>query len=152
MAALQSYQSVTQPHDLAARLGVVGARDMAEGAKLQRDGGLRILVVEDEAMIMTLVEDMVTELGHRVAGLAASVEEAAGLAEAGDFDVALLDVNLQGQTVESVAATLARRGKPFVFTTGYGERVIPPEFKDRPMLPKPYQIEQLGEILSRVMR
>ena len=125
---------------------------MADGPKLQRNGGLRILVVEDEAMIMTLVEDMVTELGHRVAGLAASVEEAAGLAEGAEFDVALLDVNLQGRTVETVAATLARRGKPFVFTTGYGERVIPPEFKDRPMLPKPYQIEQLGEILSRVVR
>jgi CheY-like chemotaxis protein len=125
---------------------------MAEGTKLRRDGGLRVLVVEDEAMIMTLVEDMVAELGHRIAGLAASVEEAAGLAEAADFDVALLDVNLQGQTVESVAATLARRGKPFVFTTGYGERVIPPEFKDRPMLPKPYQIEQLGEILASVIK
>jgi CheY-like chemotaxis protein len=125
---------------------------MAEAAKVaaHRNGGLRVLVVEDEAMIMTLVEDMVTELGHSVAGLAASVEEAAGLAEAAEFDVALLDVNLHGRTVESVAATLARRGKPFVFTTGYGERVIPPEFKDRPMLPKPYQIEQLGEILSRV--
>ena len=127
---------------------------MAEAAKTRahRNGGLRVLVVEDEVMISTLVEDMVTELGHSVAAHAASVEEAAGLAEGGDFDVALLDVNLQGQTVESVAATLARRGKPFVFTTGYGERVIPPEFKDRPLLPKPYQIEQLGEILSSVVK
>jgi CheY-like chemotaxis protein len=125
---------------------------MAEAAKIHRNGGLRVLVVEDEVMISTLVEDMVTELGHSVAAHAASVEEAADLAEGGDFDVALLDVNLQGRTVESVAATLARRGKPFVFTTGYGERVIPPEFKDRPMLPKPYQIEQLGEILSRVAK
>jgi len=123
---------------------------MAEAAKIHRNGGLRVLVVEDEVMISTLVEDMVTELGHSVAAHAASVEEAAGLAEGAEFDVALLDVNLQGQTVESVAATLARRGKPFVFTTGYGERVIPPEFKDRPLLPKPYQIEQLGEILSRI--
>ena len=152
MAELQLHQLTTQPRDVAGGLGILGPRDMAEGAKLQRAGGLRVLVVEDEAMIMTLVEDMVTELGHRIAGLAASVEEAAGLAEGAEFDVALLDVNLQGQTVESVAATLARRGKPFVFTTGYGERVIPPEFKDRPMLPKPYQIEQLGEILSRVIK
>ena len=127
---------------------------MAKAAKLasRRDGGLRVLVVEDEVMISALVEDMVTELGHSVAALAASVEEAAGLAEGAEFDVALLDVNLRGQTVEGVAKTLARRGKPFVFTTGYGERVIPPEFKDRPLLPKPYQIEQLGEILSRVTR
>jgi len=128
------------------------AQAMAEAAKtpVHRNGGLRVLVVEDEVMISALIEDMVAELGHSIAGLAASVEEAAGLAEGDDFDVALLDVNLQGQTVEGVAKTLARRGKPFVFTTGYGERVIPPEFKDRPMLPKPYHIDQLGEILSRV--
>ena len=123
---------------------------MTQANTVHRNGGLRVLVVEDEVMISALVEDMVAELGHSIAGLAASVEEAAGLAEGAEFDVALLDVNLQGQTVESVAKMLARRGKPFVFTTGYGERVIPPEFKDRPMLPKPYHIEQLGEILSRV--
>jgi CheY-like chemotaxis protein len=113
-------------------------------------GGLRLLVVEDEVMISTLVEDMLAELGHSIVGLAASVEEAAGLAAGAEFDVALLDVNLQGQTVESVAATLARRGKPFVFTTGYGERALPPEFKDRPLLPKPYHIDQLSEILAQV--
>jgi two-component SAPR family response regulator len=115
-----------------------------------RDGGLRLLVVEDEVMISTLIEDMLAELGHHIVGLAASVEEAAGLAAAAEFDVALLDVNLHGQTVESIAATLARRGKPFVFTTGYGERAIPAEFKDRPMLPKPYHIDQLGDVLDRI--
>jgi CheY-like chemotaxis protein len=113
-------------------------------------GGLRLLVVEDEVMISALVEDMLAELGHSIVGLAASVEEAAGLAAGAEFDVALLDVNLQGETVESVAATLARRGKPFVFTTGYGERAIPAAFKDRPLLPKPYHIDQLGEILAQV--
>jgi CheY-like chemotaxis protein len=115
-----------------------------------RAGGLRLLVVEDEVMISTLIEDMLEELGHHIVGLAASVEEAAGLAAGAEFDVALLDVNLQGRTVESIAATLARRGKPFVFTTGYGERAIPAEFKDRPMLPKPYHIDQLGEMLERI--
>jgi len=114
--------------------------------------GLRLLVVEDEVMISTLIEDMLAELGHRMVGLASTVEEAAGLAAAGDFDVALLDVNLQGQSVEAVAAALARRGKPFVFTTGYGDRAIPPAFKDRPMLAKPYHVDQLGAMLARVAR
>ena len=112
--------------------------------------GLRLLVVEDEIMISSLVEDMLAELGHEVVGFAASVEEAAGLADRDDFDVALLDLNLQGETVEAIAATLARRGKPFVFTTGYGDRAIPPAFKDRPMLPKPFHIDQLGEMLARL--
>jgi CheY-like chemotaxis protein len=112
--------------------------------------GLRLLVVEDEIMISSLVEDMLAELGHRVVGMATSVEEAASLADRDDFDVALLDLNLQGETVEAIAATLVRRGKPFVFTTGYGDRAIPPAFKDRPMLAKPYQLDQLGEMLARV--
>jgi DNA-binding NtrC family response regulator len=113
-------------------------------------GGLRLLVVEDDVMIATLLEDMLTELGHRVVGPAASVEEASRLVDEAEFDAALLDVNLQGGTVETIAAALARRGKPFAFTTGYSERAIPAEFKDRPVLPKPYKIDQLGEILARV--
>jgi CheY-like chemotaxis protein len=113
---------------------------------------LRVLVVEDEVMISMLVEDMLAELGHHVVALATSVEEAATIAAQGDFDAALLDVNLHGQKVDGIAATLAKRGKPFAFTTGYGERGIPLDFKDRPLLPKPYQMDQLNEILTRVMK
>ena len=80
--------------------------------------GLRILVVEDELMISMLVEDMLAELGHKVAGIAASIEEATRLADQGDFDGALLDVNLNGKTIDAVAETLMRRDIPFVFTTG----------------------------------
>ena len=66
------------------------------------------------------------------------------------FDAALLDVDLRGNTVESIAAALARRGKPFIFTTGYGQRGLPKEFRDCPLLPKPYQIEELGAALARL--
>jgi CheY-like chemotaxis protein len=113
-------------------------------------GGLRLLVVEDDVMISSMLEDMLRELGHHVVGAAASVAEASGLVAQAEFDAALLDVDLNGSTVESICETLARRGKPFVFTTGYGERAIPAKFKDRPMLPKPYQLDQLGTILARV--
>ncbi|HYS49941.1 MAG TPA: response regulator [Xanthobacteraceae bacterium] len=114
--------------------------------------GLRVLVVEDEVMISMLVEDMLTELGHHVVAQATSLAEAASLAAQADFDAALLDVNLNGERVDAIAETLAKRGKPFAFTTGYGERGIPLDFKDRPLLPKPYQMDQLNEILTRVMR
>src|ERR1700751_6169835 len=63
--------------------------------------GLRILVVEDELMISMLCEGMLAELGHEVAGTAASIEEASRLARFGDLDGALLDVNLNGQTVDA---------------------------------------------------
>jgi CheY-like chemotaxis protein len=115
-------------------------------------GGLRVLVVEDELMISMLVEDMLVELGHHVVALASSIEEAAAIAADGDFDAALLDVDLNGQKVDGIAATLVKRGKPFAFTTGYGARGIPQEFRDRPLLPKPYQMDQLNDVLMRVMR
>ncbi len=114
--------------------------------------GLRILVVEDELMISMLVEDMLAELGHEVAGTAASIEEASRLAQVGDFDGALLDVNLNGKTVDSVAHTLVHRNIPFVFTTGYGQQGIPEGYRDRPTLQKPYQIEQLGQALERALK
>jgi|SRR5438045_6830395 len=113
--------------------------------------GLRVLVVEDEVMISMLVEDMLAELGHQVVAFAASVEEAASLAADAEFDAALLDVNLNGQTVDLIAEALARRGKPFIFTTGYGQRGIPQAYKDRPLLPKPYQMEQLGQALVQAV-
>jgi CheY-like chemotaxis protein len=113
--------------------------------------GLRILVVEDELMISMLVEDMLAELGHEVAATAASIEEASHLAEVGDFDGALLDVNLNGQTVDAVAQALVKRNIPFLFTTGYGQQGIPEAYRDRPTLQKPYQIDQLSQALARAM-
>jgi CheY-like chemotaxis protein len=113
--------------------------------------GLRILVVEDELMISMLVEDMLAELGHKVAGTAASIEEATRLANQGDFDGALLDVNLNGKTIDAVAETLMRRDIPFVFTTGYGQQGIPDAYRDWPALQKPYQTQQLGQALARAV-
>jgi len=102
-------------------------------------------------MISMLVEDMLAELGHKVAGLAASIEEATRLADQGDFDGALLDVNLNGKTIDAVAETLMRRDIPFVFTTGYGQRGIPDAYRDWPALQKPYQTQQLGQALAHAI-
>ncbi len=113
---------------------------------------LRILVVEDDVMISMLVEDMLAELGHQVAGVATSVEDASRLANQGDFDGALLDVNLNGKKVDAVAEALAGRKIPFVFTTGYSQQGVPDEYRDRPTLQKPYQTEQLGEALATAVK
>ena len=86
----------------------------------------RVLVVEDEILIGMLLEDMLGELGYAIAATASRVDEAAALARDGEFDAAILDVNLNGQDVYPVADILAARGIPFVFATGYGERGLPP--------------------------
>ena len=111
----------------------------------------RILVVEDELMIRMLLEDMLGELGYTVAAEAGHIDEALEAARSGDFDVAILDVNLDGEPVSPVADALAARGTPFVFATGYGERGLPEPYRDRPMLKKPFQMDGLKEMLQNAL-
>jgi CheY-like chemotaxis protein len=113
--------------------------------------GCRIFVVEDEFLIRMLLEDMLADLGHAVAAAAGSVGEAAELAKSSEFDVAILDVNLDGREVYPVADILAGRGLPFVFVTGYGGRGLPDAYRDRPTLQKPFQLEDLRKTLDNVI-
>ncbi len=90
----------------------------------------RILVVEDEPMIRMLLEDMLGELGYTVAAEAARIEEALEAMKNVDFDLAILDADLNGQPALPVADALVTRGTPFVFATGYGE--VPEPYRGRP--------------------
>ena len=108
----------------------------------------RVLVVEDEILIGMLLEDMLDDLGYRVAASASRFEEAARLAGESEIDLAILDVNLNGQEVYPVADILARRGIPFLFATGYGERGLPQAHQHRPTLQKPFQQEALERQLA----
>ena len=110
--------------------------------------GKRILVVEDELMIRMLLEDMLGELGYTIAAEAARLDEALDAARNVAFDVAILDVNLNGQTIAPVAEALAARGTPFVFATGYGERGLPDAYRDRPTLKKPFQMDGLSKTIA----
>jgi CheY-like chemotaxis protein len=106
----------------------------------------RILVVEDELMIRLLLEDMLSELGYTVAAEAARMDEALEATKNADFDLAILDANLNGQPVSPVADALVARGTPFVFATGYGE--MPAPYRDRPTLMKPFQMDGLKQMLQ----
>ncbi|WP_293883728.1 response regulator [Sphingomonas sp.] len=105
--------------------------------------GLRVLIVEDEALIAMMAEDMVDSLGCVVAGLAASVKDAQQALDQVIFDVAILDVNLNGSNSMGLAATLKQRRTPFAFTTGYGAHGIDSVHHDMPVLTKPYSIADL---------
>jgi CheY-like chemotaxis protein len=111
--------------------------------------GKNVLVVEDEIMIRLLLEDMLGELGYTIAAAVGRIDDAVKVAKTGEFDVAILDVNLNGQTVSPVAEVLEARGVPFIFATGYGERGLPERFSNRPTLQKPFQQENLGRMLSQ---
>ena len=81
----------------------------------------RIIIVEDEAMIAIMLEDMLEDLGCEVAASFGDLPSALNwLNRCGDeIDGALLDVNLAGQTVFPIADLLYAKGKPFGFVTSY---------------------------------
>ena len=115
--------------------------------------GLRLLVVEDEAMVAMMVEDMLMELGCVVVDVAGTVSRGLALVadEALALDGAILDVNLGGEKVYPVAAALAARRVPFVFCTGYGVAGIAPDFIHVPVLSKPYERRVLETLLLTTM-
>ncbi|HVY58999.1 MAG TPA: response regulator [Xanthobacteraceae bacterium] len=114
------------------------------------DAGRRILVVEDELMIRMLLEDMLSDLGYTVAAEAGRIDEAMPLAHTAEVDAAILDLNLNGQSVLPVAEVLAGRGVPLIFATGYGERGLPETYRGRPTLQKPFEQQSLDRALNQV--
>jgi|SRR5579862_1646665 len=113
--------------------------------------GKRVLVVEDELMIRMLLEGMLTDLGHTVAAEAGSIEEALKLAKEGEFDVAVLDVNLNNEPITPVVEVLIRRGVPFIFASGYGQRGVPEPYRQNPTLQKPFQVEALAQTIDAAL-
>jgi CheY-like chemotaxis protein len=113
--------------------------------------GLRVFVVEDEAMIRILIADMLGELGHTLAAEASHIDEALRLTQSTEFDLAILDVNLRGKMITPVAELITARGRPIIFATGYGSEGLPEEFRDFPVLPKPYQLEALAAMIGKVV-
>lgn len=122
---------------------------MTESAPLQ---GRSILLVEDEAVVAMMVEDMLAEAGASVIGPAYSLAQALDLARSADpMHAALLDVNVAGQAVFPVAEALAARGIPFAFASGYGEGGITDAFRNRPSLQKPFHEADLLNVLSGLL-
>ena len=109
--------------------------------------GLRILVVEDEAAISLLLEDMLLDFGCEVIGPAARLSAALEAVAREQVDLAILDVNVAGEPIYPVAEALARRSIPFVFSTGYGSAGIRDAFRDRPVLQKPFAQNDLKQKL-----
>ena len=114
--------------------------------------GKRVLVVEDEMLILMAIEDMLADHGCTSITAAATVEKALALIETEPFDFATLDINLDGRRSLSIAKVLSERGIPFAFSTGYGEHGVGDGYGDRPVLNKPFTPEQLAAVLTQVLR
>ena len=111
--------------------------------------GRSVLVVEDEAVIAMLVEDMLADLGHTVAATAGRLEQALDAAKTLHLDLAILDLNLSGKPTYEVAEALQARGVPVIFATGAGS--IDAAWAHAQMVQKPFQIEALEQAIKAAL-
>ena len=114
--------------------------------------GGSVFLVEDEVMIRMMVADMLGELGYSIAAEAGEITEAIRLAQSAEFDFAILDVNVNGKVISPVADLIKARNRPFIFATGYGSSGLPEEYRDRPSLQKPFQVDTLGKAIDSALR
>jgi len=112
--------------------------------------GRCLLVVEDEYMVAADIAAFLEVQGAAVVGPAGSVDEALELIEeyGSRLSAAVLDVNLHGERVFPAADALARRGVPYIFTTGYDALALPAEYADVPRCEKPISKLRLAQVLS----
>lgn len=102
-------------------------------------------------LILLKIEDALSDLGCKSVGAAVNLDQALALINAEAFDVALVDVNLDGIKSYPVADALAARGVPFAFSTGYSGQSLDDGYQDRPVLGKPYRDADLVAMLTRLL-
>jgi CheY-like chemotaxis protein len=107
-----------------------------------------ILIVEDEPLIAMMLEDFLDSLGHRVAATCDSVADALDRVGQGGFDVAIIDVNLNGERVWPVADRLAAQGVPYILATGGHIDPPPPQHAAVPVLSKPFNLDAIEPALA----
>lgn len=98
---------------------------------------LRVLVVEDDALLAMDLAQNLSAAGLEVVGPATSVSRALALIRNNAFDVAVIDVNLGRETAEPIALTLRQLGTPFIVLSGYSNEQQPPAFQGARVMSKP---------------
>lgn len=110
----------------------------------------RILLAEDEMLVAMLLEDILIDQGHALIGPLAHLDRALQAAQHEAFDLAILDVNLNGQEIYPVAEVLMERGIPFAFSTGYGAQGLAERWQKHPTLQKPYHRDELYRMVDEL--
>jgi len=113
--------------------------------------GRSVLIVEDESMVAMLLQDTLEDIGYTVIGLAPRLNEALKKAASLVFDIAILDVNLNGSSSFPVAEVLKARGLPFIFATGYSGTSLPDFLQRVPIVQKPFQPQELEKAICTAL-
>ena len=110
-----------------------------------------VLLVEDEALIRMLFAENLVELGHTIAAEAGNLASGLTLAKERDYQLAILDVNLNGRSSFPIADVVRARGKALVFVTGYGSSGLAADYKGAAVLQKPFGATELSKAISSAL-
>ncbi len=110
-----------------------------------------VLILEDEILLSTLLEDLAHECGARKVHVCSDTTTAEHIAATERLDVAILDVNIGRHTCLRVADILAERGVPFCFSTALGDGVAEQRHAHRPVLEKPFSDEAFKSQLMALL-
>jgi DNA-binding response OmpR family regulator len=113
--------------------------------------GRRVLLVEDTFIVADELGNALRRLECAVVGPFASVEDARLAAMSEPLDLALLDINLDGEPVYPIAHKLLERQIPFVFLTGYTGEAIDGSFRSFPRLTKPFGPSELRDAMRAAL-
>ncbi len=111
----------------------------------------RVLLVEDEMMIAMMLEDMLSDLGHQIVGVAMRLPQAMELARTAEIDIAILDINLDGRKSFPVAQALRDRGVKLIFASGYGSPGLEAPFLNDVIVKKPFEVSDIRAAMRRVL-
>jgi CheY-like chemotaxis protein len=111
----------------------------------------RVLIAEDEYSLAKVMVEEFAKLGVETIGPASTVKRALDLVEhSGPLDVAVLDISLRNEMIFPVADALRARGVPFVFTTGYSQKIIPDRYKDVVRYEKPFDVAEIARVVAQI--
>jgi CheY-like chemotaxis protein len=113
--------------------------------------GRRVLIAEDEYLLASKMVEEFAKLGVETIGPASTVKRALDLIEhCGPLDAAMLDIKLRNEMIFPVADALRARGVPFVFTTGYNQKIIPDRYKDVVRYEKPFDVAEIARVVAQI--
>ncbi|MEP3283486.1 MAG: response regulator [Yoonia sp.] len=113
-----------------------------------------VMIIEDEPIIAADLEDIVTDLGHRVTGVARTRTEAVALGKADKPSLILADIQLADNSsgIDAVNDLLEGLDVPVVFITAFPERLLT---GDRPepafLISKPFKVDQVRSAVSQAL-
>jgi CheY-like chemotaxis protein len=113
--------------------------------------GKRVLIAEDQFLIADDLQRVLQDSGAKIVGPVRRKDDTLRQIASQDIDVAVLDINLDDESVYPAADELRRRGIPFIFVTGYSPSAVRAEYRSAPHIEKPYDSARLVEAVSRAL-